>query len=289
MANDAGGEGAGKSENTVTATPFLKWAGSKRFLAEEILRRLPAKINTYYEPFVGGGAVFFALAAEGRFKRAVIGDANEELMNVYAMIRKCPDALMLFLGRGFEQDEKSYYRIRAQDPNKLSPLARAARTLYLNKVGFNGLYRVNKKGVFNVPWGRQEGRGIFEEENILACSKALAETKLTSLDFEKTVAGARRGDVCYFDSPYIPVSPTANFTTYTAGGFTLADQIRLRDVAAALVKRGVHVLLSNADTPLVRKLYRGFKIEKVQAPRRVNSKASKRGNVGELLISGKPK
>ncbi len=265
----------------------VKWAGGKSFLAPEILRRLPAKINTYYEPFLGGGAVFFALAAEGRFKRAVIGDANEELMNVYATIRNAPDALMRFLERGFGQSEKAYYKIRAQDPNKLVPFARAARTLYLNKVGFNGLYRVNRKGVFNVPWGRQEGRTIFDEENILACSAALQETALTAIDFGMTVAPAKRGDVVYMDSPYLPVSDTANFTTYTAGGFTLADQTRLRDVAKALDARGVHVLLSNADTPLVRKLYRGFKIESVQAPRRVNSKASKRGNVGELLISGK--
>lgn len=269
------------------ATPFLKWVGSKRFLAEEIIRRLPAKINTYYEPFLGGGAVFFALAAEGRFKKAVIGDANEELMNVYDVIRREPHSLMLFLDHGFAQDEKSYYKIRAYDPKTLTPLARAARTLYLNKVGFNGLFRVNKRGGFNVPWGRQQGRGIFDEENILACSVALRETMLASLDFGMTVAPAKRGDAVYFDSPYIPVSTTANFTTYTAGGFSLADQTRLRDVAKDLVKRDVHVLLSNADTPLVRKLYRGFKIESVQAPRRVNSKASKRGNVGELLISGK--
>lgn len=271
----------------MTATPFLKWAGSKHFLAEEILRRLPAKIGTYYEPFLGGGAVFFALAADGRFERAVIGDANEELMSLYAMIRKSPSNLMTFLGAGFGQDEKSYYDIRARDPNTLTPLARAARTLYLNKVDFNGLYRVNKKGVFNVPWGRQEGRRIFEEENILACSVSLRKTTLAFLDFEKTVAPAKRGDAVYLDSPYIPVSTTANFTTYTAGGFGLADQTRLRDVAKALDARGVHVLLSNADTPLVRELYRGFKIERVEAPRRVNSKGAKRGNVGELLISGK--
>lgn len=269
------------------ATPFLKWAGSKRFLADEILRRLPAKIGTYYEPFVGGGAVFFALAAEGRFKQAVIGDANGELMTLYSVIRESPSNLMTFLAVGHAQNEKSYYKIRAQDPNTLTPLARAARTLYLNKVGFNGLYRVNKKGGFNVPWGKQEGRALFDADNILACSKALAEVTLTWLDFGMTIGTAGRRDAVYFDSPYVPVSTTANFTTYTAGGFGLADQTRLRDVAKALDARGVRVLLSNADTPLVRKLYRGFKIERVEAPRRVNSKGTKRGNVGELLISGR--
>ncbi len=282
-----GALGASGTGSAMIAHPPLKWLGGKTALLPEILRRLPAKINTYYEPFLGGGAVFFALATEGRFKKAVIGDANEELMNVYAMIRKEPHSLMLFLDRGFKQDEKSYYKIRAYDPKTLVPLARAARTLYLNKTGFNGLFRVNKKGGFNVPWGKQEGRTIFDEENILACSVALRETVLTSIDFGMTVAPAKRGDVCYFDSPYTPISDTANFTTYTAGGFTLADQTRLRDVAKSLDARGVHILLSNADTPHVRKLYRGFKIESVRAPRRVNSKGGKRGNVGELLISGK--
>jgi DNA adenine methylase len=271
----------------MTARSPVKWAGGKTFLLPEILKRLPTKINTYYEPFVGGGAVFFALAAEGRFKRAVIGDANVELMLVYAMIQRSPKSLMRFLERGHAQDEKSYYKIRAQDPKTLVPLARAARTIYLNKVGFNGLYRVNKKGVFNVPWGRQEGRTLFDEENILACSEALKDVEIVSTDFEQTVLSAKRGDVIYADCPYFPLSVTADFTSYTSGGFGLVDQTRLRDVAKKLDARGVRVLLSNSDTPLTRKLYRGFKIEEVKAPRRVNSKGSKRGNVGELLISGR--
>lgn len=269
------------------ARPPLKAVGGKTFLLPEILPRLPAKIKTYYEPFVGGGAVFFALAAEKRFDRAVLGDANVELMNVYAMIQQHPTHLMRFLERGFAQDEKSYYKIRAQDPEKLSQRDRAARTIYLNKVGFNGLFRVNGKGVFNVPWGRKKGRALFDEENILACSTALREAALMPFDFEYTVRSAKRGDTVYFDCPYAPLSETANFTAYTAGGFGPEDQKRLRDVAKKLIDRGVHVLLSNSDTPFVRKLYKGFKIEKVEAPRRVNSKGGKRGNVGELLISGK--
>ena len=146
----------------MTAKPFVKAVGGKTFLLPEILARLPAKISTYYEPFLGGGAVFFALASERRFKRAVIGDANEELMNLYAVIRQDPYDLINFLDDGFGQDEKSYYAIRAANPKNLRDLPRAARTLYLNKVGFNGLYRVNKKGVFNVPWGRQEGRTLLD-------------------------------------------------------------------------------------------------------------------------------
>lgn len=275
------------TEIVTPAHACVKWCGGKTFLLSEILKRLPEKISTYYEPFLGGGAVFFALASERRFKRAVIGDANEELMNLYLVIRHEPSTLMAFLEHGFGQDEKSYYKIRAQDPNALPALARAARTLYLNKTGFNGLYRVNKKGVFNVPWGKQEGRALFDEENIMACCHALRTATLAFLDFNMTVAPAKRGDVCYFDPPYVPVSDTANFTAYSKGGFGLEEQTRLRDVAKAFDVKGVHVLLSNSDTPLTRKLYRGFKIESVQAPRRVNSKGGKRGNVGELLISGR--
>ena len=267
------------------AHPPLKWVGGKTVLLPEILPRLPKKIGTYYEPFVGGGAVFFALAAEKRFKGAVLNDTNEELLNVYAKIRDVPELLMEFLEHSFNQDEKSYYKIRAQVPSEELP--RAARTLYLNKVGFNGLYRVNRKGAFNVPWGKQEGRSIFDKENILACSKVLEKAALISCDFEKATITATRGDVCYFDPPYVPVSATANFTAYSAGGFGPEDQVRLRDVAKKLIARGVHVLLSNADMPMVRDLYKGFKLEQVQVARRVNSKASKRGNVGELLISGK--
>lgn len=280
------------------ARPCLKWAGGKTKLLSEILPRLPKKIGTYYEPFLGGGAVFFALVAEGhratngpdaitRFERAVVGDTNEELMNVYAQIRDAAGTLLVYLDHDIKQDEKTYYQIRAQDPRSLPPTMRAARTIYLNKVGFNGIYRVNRKGAFNVPWGKQEGRALFDEANFLGCSLALQCATLVSFDFEKTVASAKKGDAVYFDSPYVPASETANFVAYTAGGFSENDQIRLRNVAKRLVDRGVHVLLSNSDTPLVRKLYTGFKVDRVEAPRRVNSKGDKRGNVGELLISGR--
>jgi DNA adenine methylase len=264
----------------------VKWVGGKSFLVPEILPRLPAKINTYYEPFVGGGAVFFALAAEGRFKRAVLGDANEELMITYETIAVNVEAVIRAL-KEHVYEEKHYYEVRAQKPRTMNSINRATRFVYLNKTCFNGLHRVNRKGEFNVPFGRHTNPTICDEENLRACSAALKLVTFTSLDFEKTVLVAKRGDAVYTDPPYFPVSVTANFTTYTAGGFSLADQARLRDVAKKLDARGVHVLLSNSDTPLTRKLYRGFKIEEVQAPRRVNSKASKRGNVGELLISGR--
>jgi DNA adenine methylase len=268
------------------AKPFLKAVGGKTVLLPEILPRLPAKIKTYYEPFLGGGAVFFALAAAGRFERAVVSDANEELAITYVALANLTDKVVRALKKHV-YDETHYYSVRAQDPLKLEMSVRAARLIYLNKTCFNGLWRVNRKGQFNVPFGRYTNPTICDEENLRAVSLALRRVTVASLDFEKTVLPAKRGDAVYFDPPYVPVSETANFTAYTAGGFGPDDQARLRDVAKRLDERGVHVLLSNADTPLVRELYKGFRIESVQAPRRVNSKGGKRGNVGELLISGK--
>jgi DNA adenine methylase len=272
-------------ERTMIAHPFLKAVGGKTTLLPEILPRLPAKIKTYYEPFVGGGAVFFALVAEGRFGRVVLGDANEEFMRTYAAIVQDVNGVIRALKKHV-YDEKLYYIVRAQDPQSLHAVARAARLIYLNKTGFNGLYRVNRKGEFNVPFGRYTNPTICDEENLVAVGRVLQQAALTSLDFEQTVTPAKCGDVVYFDPPYVPLSTTSNFTTYTAGGFGLKDQKRLRDVAKKLDARGVHVLLSNSDTPLVRKLYAGFRIEKVRAPRRINSKGGKRGDVGEVLILG---
>lgn len=268
------------------AHPFLKYAGGKTALLPEILSRLPKKIGTYYEPFIGGGAVFFALAAEGRFKNAVIGDANEELIRTYRALARNVDVVVRHLKKHVYEEEH-YYFVRAKNPRILSDAVAAARFIYLNRTCFNGLYRVNKKGLFNVPFGAYTNPTICDEENLRAVSKVLRKVEIVSASFEPTVELARRGDVIYCDPPYFPLSVTANFTTYTVDGFGLADQTRLRDFAKKLDARGVRVLLSNSDTPLVRKLYRGFKIEEVQAPRRVNSKVGKRGNVGELLISGK--
>jgi len=269
----------------MTARPPLKAVGGKTALLPEILPRLPAKIETYFEPFFGGGAVFFALAAERRFERAVLGDANEEFAHAYAEIARDVDGVIRSLGKHVHE-EAHYYSVRSRDPRKLDASERAARLIYLNKTGFNGLYRVNRKGEFNVPFGSYANPTICDEENLRAVSLALQGAAITSLDFEKTVLLAKRGDVVYFDPPYAPLSKTSNFTGYTAGGFSSDDQERLRNVAEKLVARGIHVLLSNSDTPYVRELYDGFRIEEVQAPRRINSKGGKRGNVGELLISG---
>jgi DNA adenine methylase len=278
----------------MTAQPCLKWPGGKRHLLPEILPRLPKKIKTYYEPFVGGGAVFFALAAERRFERAMLGDTNQELMSTYLSLKFDVDAVI----RRLEEHvytKTHYYATRAHAPR--TAVARAARMIYLNRTCFNGLYRVNKSGKFNVPFGRYTNPTICDEENLRAVSVALHNVAFSLLDFEQTVMVARRGDTVYFDPPYVPVSETSNFTAYGKDGFGPEDQIRLRDTAESLIRRGVHVLLSNSDTPFVRQLYGRrrtgrelstfFKIEKVRAPRRINSKGGKRGDVGELLISGR--
>jgi DNA adenine methylase len=268
------------------AAPCVKWAGGKRYLVPEILKRMPARIKTYYEPFFGGGAVFFALANEGRFERAVISDSNEELMRAYAAIANQTTAVIKAL-KEHVYSEEHYYRVRSLDPISLAPPARAARFIYLNRVCFNGLYRVNKKGSFNVPFGRYTNPTICDEEGLRAAARVLKGTAKGALDFEAATLTAKRGDVVYFDPPYVPSSETSDFTAYTVGGFGADQHERLRDVAKRLSEKGALVLLSNSDTPLVRRLYKGFRIERVEAPRRVNSRGDGRGNVAELLISAK--
>lgn len=271
-----------------SARPVLKWAGGKTSLLPAILPRLPAQMDRYYEPFMGGGAVFFTLASERRFKQAFLGDANAELMLTYQTLARKPKAVIAELEKlAAEHSEKFYYAVRARKPS--GAVAIAARLLYLNKTCFNGLYRVNKKGGFNVPFGDYANPTICDPDALRAAAKVLAPADMGVSDFEELVRSARRGDAVYFDPPYVPVSPTSNFTSYSKGGFGLNEHERLRNVAEKLIARGVHVLLSNSDTPIVRQMYEGFKLEPVKARRAINSKGDKRGHVGELLISAKGK
>jgi len=274
-----------KNQNPI-AHPFLKFAGGKTQLLPEILPRLPAKIKTYYEPFLGGGAVFFALAAEKRFERAVLSDANKELMNSYAAIAASLDRIISLLREHESAHSKTYfYEVRASEM-KLA-ISKAARFIYLNRTCFNGLYRVNKSGKFNVPFGDHKNPTICDEENLRAVSAALENAHVSACDFEEAIWIARKGDAIYFDPPYVPISATSNFAAYTKDGFGPDEQERLRHVAEKLSTKGVFVLLSNSDTPFVRELYQGFVIEKVRARRAINSKGDKRGDVGELLIRGR--
>jgi len=272
------------------ARPFLKWAGGKTQLLRPLLELLPTKCRTYYEPFVGGGAVFFAMAAEGRFQHAVVNDWNAELVNCYEVIQGSPDDLVECLG-SIPFGKEHFERLKAQDPLTLDPVARAARTVYLNKTGFNGLYRVSKKaGKFNVPFGKwAKPPKVLDEPNIRACSAVLAHgVDVRQGDFSDAVAGAGLGDVAYFDPPYVPVSPTANFLGYTSKGFGLKDQEQLAEVCRTLVSRGTFVVASNADTEITRRLYEGFELHEVKARRAINSKGSRRGPVDELIMVGRP-
>lgn len=275
------------------AHPFIKWAGGKTQLLDQLTTILPNRIRTYYEPFIGGGALFFALAQEKRFQRAVINDWNTELTDTYKSIRDFPDDLIRLLGQlkaEFLEDPKgTYQREKDKNPQELTPVNRAARFIFLNKTGFNGLYRVNRRGQFNVPLGKSASPPrILDEANIQACSKVLNHfVVVTSGDFAAVIADAQPGDCVYFDPPYVPLNPTANFTNYTSNGFTIDDQYRLAAAFKKLVNSGIAVIASNSDTQIVRDLYEGYEMHVVQARRNINSKGDKRGPIGELIIVGR--
>jgi DNA adenine methylase len=269
------------------ARPFLKWAGGKTKLLETLTGLLPASISTYYEPFLGGGALFFHLFGLRRFKMAVLGDSNPELINCYEVIRDETDALIEQLGT-LPVEEAFFYDLRSTQTAELSAVPRAARTIYLNRTCFNGLFRLNKKGQFNTPWGKYTNPRIVDPDNLRACSIALgrASTTLAAGDFTRLVQPAQAGDVVYFDPPYVPLTATANFKSYTQEGFTLDDQKRLAQCFKDLASRGVHVIASNADVPVVRELYDGFDTHTVPVPRRINSKGDSRGPVNEVIVVG---
>lgn len=266
--------------------PFLKWVGGKHQLLPELRKHLPAEITgRYLEPFVGGGALFF----DRQPARAVLGDRNAELINCYEVIRDQVDALITELHtHRYEKDY--YYAVRAREPAQLDAVARAGRTVFLNKTGFNGLYRVNKKGGFNVPFGRHANPTICDEPNLRACSERLAGVELRQGDFEALIDETGPGDFLYCDPPYVPRSDTSYFTAYQPGGFGWGDQERLATALGRAAARGVVTVASNHDLPEVRDLYalHGLRPHAVQARRNVNSRASARGRVGELILVGPP-
>jgi len=263
--------------------PILKWAGGKRQLLPQILAHLPARIGTYFEPFVGGGAVFFALAAEKRFERAVLSDQNPDLIEVYRAVQTDVDSVIERLKQHqANHSEEEYYRVREARPRGRA--ARAARILYLNRTGFNGLYRVNRSGEFNVPFGRYKNPKIVDEARLRAASRALAEVELSVADFESACVAASARDAVYLDPPYLPVSASANFAHYHSAPFGIAEHSRLARTFAALAKRGVAVVLSNSDTADTRRLFDAHKIETVLARRAINSNSALRGSVPEILV-----
>lgn len=265
------------------ARPILKWAGGKGRLLPELLGRAPDHFSTYHEPFIGGGAMFFALAGQGRIEQAYLSDANASLIDVYVALRDGVEELIAAL-RGHVYEREHYYRVRALWPGDLSLPERAARIIYLNKTCYNGLYRENKRGEFNVPFGRYKNPTICDEPNLRAASRVLQGVDIARRPFSTIVDYAQEGDFVYFDPPYHPLSATANFTAYDRAGFGPDDQRQLRDVFAALAGRGVRAMLSNSDTPFIRELYAGFAIDQVHVARAVNSKANGRGKVAEVIV-----
>lgn len=262
---------------------FLKWAGGKKQILEHILSNLPSSFNKYHEMMVGGGAAFFALQRPG----SRINDSNSELINAYRGIRDNPEVVM----DAFEQMPQSaeaYSNIakadRGDDWTRLSQAEKATRFLYLNKLGYNGLYRVNKRGQYNVPYGKRTGVTL-DREAILQASILLQQCYVTEADVLTEDLDIARGDFAYFDPPYIPLSETSSFVAYTASGFGMEHHQRLRDVIENLTCSGVHVMVSNSDTLATRRLYEGLNVRQIFARRSINSKPSRRGAVPELLIT----
>lgn len=270
--------------------PFLKWAGGKRQLLSQIEPFVPEiGDSTYYEPFLGAGAMLFHFQPHN----AVVNDINSELYNVYKVIedKELFEQLIEDL-KTHVNDSDYYYEVRARDRTedyqKLSPVKKASRFIFLNKTCFNGLYRVNSKGQHNVPFGKYKKPVIVNEEGLRKVHDYLKHNHITFLngDFKEAVINAKSGDFVYFDPPYDPVSETSSFTSYAQEGFGKEEQCKLRDVFMELNERGCKVLLSNSDTPFIRDVYKEFKIVTVQANRAINSKAEGRGKINEVLVVG---
>lgn len=277
-----------KEIKEVTLQPFTKWTGGKRQLLPVIRELMPKTYNRYFEPFVGGGALFFDLAP----KDAVINDFNAELINCYQQIKDNPQELIEILKIHQEYNSKEYYLdLRSADRDEridiMSEVQRAARILYMLRVDFNGLYRVNSKNQFNVPYGRYKNPKIVDEELISAISVYLNNNQLEikTGDFEKAIVDVRTGDFVYFDPPYIPLSETSAFTSYTHEGFSFADQVRLRDAFKRLSDTGAYVMLSNSSSALVEELYKDFNIHYVEATRTNGAKSSSRGKISEIIVT----
>lgn len=271
----------------------MKWAGGKGKLAPRIVEAAPRAFGRYHEPFAGAGAAFFALEEASQGLKASLSDANPELVAAFRAVRDDPEGLAAelaplaqrYLAGDPDQRRRIYYEMRARPP--LDPVAAAARFIFLNKTCFNGLYRVNAAGGFNVPHGDYANPRILDARALLAASRALAGADIAVRDFAVACAAAAPGDFVYLDPPYQPLSATSSFTAYTSGDFGPADQVRLRDTFDDLTRRGVFALLSNSDHPAIRELYegRGYCLEQVQMSRAINSNGARRSPIPELLIS----
>jgi DNA adenine methylase len=267
--------------------PFLKWAGGKTQLLPQLepLYPAPEGVRRYIEPFVGSAAVFFHVRSLLRPGQVILSDNNEELIHVYRAVRDDVKSLIRRLSRHkAAHSREHYYAVRRENPARMPPSSRAARLIYLNKTCFNGLYRVNSRGEFNVPMGRYSDPPILDARNLRAVSAALRGVDLRVAHFSEVLEFARAGDFIYFDPPYHPLSATSYFTAYTKGSFGEADQRELARVYRELDRRGCLVMLSNSAAPLIEKLYKGFDVRKVYARRSINSNATRRGQIQEVVV-----
>lgn len=265
----------------VKSKPFIKWAGGKSKLLTDMARLFPPKqqIGRYFEPFLGGGAMFFYL----QHPKSFLSDSNGDLVELFEVVQQNVEELIIAL-KIHNNEHDYYYKIRAQSPSDLSSIQRAARFIYLNKTCFNGLYRVNSKGEFNVPFGKYKNPTICDVEGLRAASLALQNVKIYRGDFESILSQAKPTDFIYFDPPYHPLNHTSSFTSYTSDKFGEEQQKRLAFVYAELANRGCFVMLSNSDMPLIREFYKDFQIHEILASRAINSNPEGRGKITELLI-----
>ena len=263
--------------------PIVKWVGGKRQLMFELLKNMQKNYNRYFEPFIGGGALFFELQPNN----AYISDTNEELINLYQVVRDNINELIKDLKK--HKITKEYFMEirnidRTQEYQNWSDIQKASRFIYLNRTCFNGMYRVNSKGEFNVPFGNYKNPRIVDENNLLNCSELLKNTEIECADFSQILSKVKKGDFVYLDPPYVPLNETSSFTSYTKDGFDLDMQFKLRDVCDELDNKGVKFLLSNSDTKLVNELYENYNIKKVFATRAINANPDGRGKITEVLV-----
>lgn len=267
------------------ARPFVKWAGGKTQLLPQLARLYPpsGSVKRYLEPFLGGGAVFFHFKALVGPGQALLSDNNAELIDTFQAVQSNVDEVIKLL-RGYEEEHSKEFFLAMREKKPRSAAGKAARLIYLNKTCFNGLYRVNSRGVFNVPLGRYANRRVFNESALRRAAQELAGATLEARDFRQLDLHARKGDFVYFDPPYHPLSRTSHFTAYTRESFGEGDQRELAQLYRVLDKRGCMLMLSNSDTPLVRELYGNYTIREVLARRHINSKGDGRGPICELVV-----
>lgn len=275
-----------KNGTVYSYRPILKWAGGKRQILDSIMMHVPDNFGTYYEPFAGGAALLASLYSAGRITKAVISDTNSDLYNLYTVIKNEPSVLIDYLKEiRFGNNAEDYYEARDLFNTCIDSVKKAGLLIYLNRHCYNGLYRVNSSGKFNVPFGRYRNPGMPSEEEIRRFSEMAGSSEILNLDFESAVRDAVKNDFVYFDPPYIPLSRTSKFTGYTSPGFGMEDQERLGMVFSKLSNRGVFVMESNSSSDLVRHLYGGFNIFTVSAKRVINSVSDRRSDIEELIIT----